>query len=118
MQMHIPVVIEITLLWLSMICFLSIDTKSLGKYSLKDEFNDENNGLDNNLWLTSNQRNANTRQRSGQNDMPLKQQIYNHLFRMRRKFPEIDSKGFDEDVFDEGFGDFSTMKKRKTPYNS
>jgi hypothetical protein len=49
---------------------------------------------------------------------PLNLQDMNHLlkglnlYRQRRKFPEIDSKGFDEDVFDEGFGDFSTMKKR------
>ncbi|KAG1663202.1 PHD and RING finger domain-containing protein 1 [Nymphon striatum] len=29
----------------------------------------------------------------------------------RRKFPEVDSRGFDEDIFDEGFGDFSPMKR-------
>ncbi|KAI1288352.1 hypothetical protein HDE_09439 [Halotydeus destructor] len=31
--------------------------------------------------------------------------------RVRRKFHEVDSKGFDGDIFDEGFGDFSTMKR-------
>lgn len=30
---------------------------------------------------------------------------------MKRKFPEIDSRGFDEDIFDEGFGDWSPMKR-------
>lgn len=29
----------------------------------------------------------------------------------KRKFPEIDSRGFDEDIFDEGFGDWSPMKR-------
>ncbi|XP_022251067.1 uncharacterized protein LOC111087725 [Limulus polyphemus] len=33
--------------------------------------------------------------------------------RLRRKFPEIDSRGFDEDVFDEGFGEWSPMKRGK-----
>ncbi|XP_076314828.1 uncharacterized protein LOC143227238 isoform X2 [Tachypleus tridentatus] len=33
--------------------------------------------------------------------------------RERRTFPEIDSRGFDEDVFDEGFGDWSPMKRGK-----
>lgn len=36
--------------------------------------------------------------------------------RVRRKFPEVDSKGFDEDIFDEGFGDFSTMRRKKGVY--
>lgn len=35
------------------------------------------------------------------------------MMRHRRKFPEVDSKGFDEDIFDEGFGDFSTMKRAR-----
>ncbi|KAG8199991.1 hypothetical protein JTE90_006233 [Oedothorax gibbosus] len=30
---------------------------------------------------------------------------------MKRKFPEVDSRGFDEDIFDEGFGDWSPMKR-------
>lgn len=30
---------------------------------------------------------------------------------MKRKFPEIDSRGFDEDIFDEGFGEWSPMKR-------
>ncbi|GBM33781.1 hypothetical protein AVEN_183039-1 [Araneus ventricosus] len=29
----------------------------------------------------------------------------------KRKFPEIDSRGFDEDIFDEGFGEWSPMKR-------
>ncbi|XP_054707426.1 uncharacterized protein LOC129217188 [Uloborus diversus] len=29
----------------------------------------------------------------------------------KRKFPEVDSRGFDEDIFDEGFGDWSPMKR-------
>ncbi|CAM1303873.1 Uncharacterised protein g3624 [Pycnogonum litorale] len=37
----------------------------------------------------------------------------NKLIRIphRRKFPEVDSRGFDEDIFDEGFGEFSPMKR-------
>ncbi|GBM55480.1 hypothetical protein AVEN_27837-1 [Araneus ventricosus] len=31
--------------------------------------------------------------------------------RPRRTFPEIDSRGFDEDVFDEGFGEWYPMKR-------
>ncbi|XP_022250243.1 uncharacterized protein LOC111087548 [Limulus polyphemus] len=31
--------------------------------------------------------------------------------RQRRKFPEVDSRGFDEDIFDEGFGEWSPMKR-------
>ncbi|XP_022241792.1 uncharacterized protein LOC111085806 [Limulus polyphemus] len=33
--------------------------------------------------------------------------------RERRTFPEVDSRGFDEDVFDEGFGEWSPMKRGK-----
>ncbi|XP_076351591.1 uncharacterized protein LOC143247415 isoform X2 [Tachypleus tridentatus] len=33
--------------------------------------------------------------------------------RQRRKFPEVDSRGFDEDIFDEGFGEWSPMKRSK-----
>ncbi|XP_015921354.1 uncharacterized protein [Parasteatoda tepidariorum] len=29
----------------------------------------------------------------------------------KRKFPEVDSRGFDSDIFDEGFGDWSPMKR-------
>ncbi|KAF8788052.1 hypothetical protein HNY73_009588 [Argiope bruennichi] len=31
--------------------------------------------------------------------------------RPRRTFPEVDSRGFDEDVFDEGFGEWYPMKR-------
>jgi len=40
-----------------------------------------------------------------------------YQLRARRKFPEVDSKGFDSDIFDEGFGDFSTMRKRSLLFN-
>lgn len=36
--------------------------------------------------------------------------------RTRRKFPEVGSKGFEEDIFDEGFGEFSTMKRANKGY--
>ncbi|XP_023232412.1 uncharacterized protein LOC111632254 [Centruroides sculpturatus] len=31
--------------------------------------------------------------------------------RQTRKFPEVDSRGFHEDIFDEGFGNWSPMKR-------
>lgn len=37
-------------------------------------------------------------------------QLLANLRRERRRFPEVGSKGFEADIFDEGFGGFSTMR--------
>uniref|UniRef100_T1KNL2 Uncharacterized protein n=1 Tax=Tetranychus urticae TaxID=32264 RepID=T1KNL2_TETUR len=41
---------------------------------------------------------------------PERYQLLTNLRRERRKFPEVGSKGFEADIFDEGFGGFSTMR--------
>lgn len=108
----------ISLLAISWICLIAVNGFALNKYAVTPKYlgagsssNDEI--LNQNFW----KHNDMTPFMRGRLN-PQKLQQINHLlkgfnlYRQRRKFPEIDSKGFDEDVFDEGFGDFSTMKKR------
>ncbi len=95
----------ISLLAISLICLIAVNGNGLvlNKYAVRPKYDEI---LSQNFWK--------------HNDLtPIARgKQLNHLlkgfnlYRQRRKFPEIDSKGFDEDVFDEGFGDFSTMKKR------
>lgn len=103
--MHL--LIEAIVLWL--IIILSVDAKAFDKFSVKSDYLDDDN-RGSNLRLIQRQ------------DIPSaeNQKLYiiglnkrfNSKLRRNRRFHEIDSKGFDENIFDEGFGDFSTMRKR------
>jgi len=112
---------EFISLWtICSICIITINGRTFNKYGITPQHIETNSNNDQQIlgktsWPYNNQKQMETERLD-----PQKIEELNHLFRglhrniyrERRKFPEIDAKGFDEDVFDEGFGDFSTMKKR------
>ena len=99
---------------LCLVCMVSVSAQSLDKYSVGSEPNEEsaNSNSNTNLWILRETVPNNAKQKPNDAKLFGLNNLFEKIYRSRRKFPEVDSKGFNEGIFDEGFGGFSTMKKR------
>lgn len=101
--------ITVEALIVCLVCIGSIGAQSFDKYSDRPEPNEDNANPNANLWVL--RQNIPQQKPKDVRGYGL-HHLFERMYRNRRKFPEVDSKGFNENIFDEGFGGFSTMKKR------